>query len=219
MTNGQSSRAAPASGTDRRIRLRRPAPAGTPPTAPGRQTPAAADRPRHGRRLRPRQTNPGHDRQTPAAADRPRPQQTDPGRSRQTPARNKVQRLQKMLHVAPACRCAGQPSPGPATAQTNRRPRQSSLKPAITQTGRHSSRPSPKPAVAQAEPHPVIRSRPRPAATQSDHCPGLPSLDRSPHKKTPRPQRDAAYRDADTGSPTPTRSLRAVWRRCRRLRG
>ena len=213
MTNGQSSRVIAASGTDRRIRLRRPAPAGTPPTAPGRQTPAAADRPRHGRQApattdkpRPRQTNPGRSRQTPAAADRPRPQQTNPGRSRQTPARNKVQRLQKMLHVAPACRCAGQPSPGPATAQTNRRPRQSSL----------------KPAVAQAEPRPVLPPNPiaaPPAATQSDHCPGLPPLDRSPHKKTPRPQRDAAYRDADTGSPTPTRSLRAVSRRCRRLRG
>ena len=209
MTNGQSSRVIAASGTDRRIRLRRPAPAGTPPTAPGRQTPAAADRPRHGRRLRPRQTNPGRSRQTPAAADRPRPH-------------NKVPRLQKNAACRTGCRCAGQPSPGPATAQTNRRPRQSSLKPAITQTGRHSSRPSPKPAVAQAEPRPVLPPNPiaaPPAATQSDHSPGLPPLDRSPHKKTPRPQRDAAYQDADTGSPTPTRSLRAVWRRCRRLRG
>ena len=216
MTNGQSSRVIAASGTDRRIRLRRPAPAGTPPTAPGRQTPAAADRPRHGRRLRPRQINPGRSRQTPAAADRPRPPQTGPGHT------TRFHACKKMLHVAPACRCAGQPSPGPATAQTNRRPRQSSLKPAITQTGRHSSRPSPKPAVAQAEPRPVLPPNPiaaPPAATLSDHCPGLPPLDRSPHKKTPRPRRDAAYQDADIGSPTPTRSLRAVWRRCRRLRG
>ena len=183
MTNGQSSRVIAASGTDRRIRLRRPAPAGTPPTAPGRQTPAAADRPRHATRFH---------------------------------------ACKKYGMSRPSCRCAGQPSPGPATAQTNRRPRQSSLKPAITQTGRHSSRPSPKPAVAQAEPRPVLPPNPiaaPPAATQSDHCPGLPPLDRSPHKKTPRPQRDAAYRDADTGSPTPTRSLRAVSRRCRRLRG
>ncbi len=189
MTNGQSSRAIAASGIDRRIAC------------------AVRHPPAH---------------RPPHPADKPQPQQTDPGRSRQTPARNKVPRLQKMLHVAPACRCAGQPSPGPATAQTNRRPRQSSLKPAITQTGRHSSRPSPKPAVAQAEPRPVLPPNPiaaPPAATQSDHCPGLPPLNRPPYKKTPRPRRDAAYRDTDTGSPTPTRSLRAVWRRCRRLRG
>lgn len=165
MTNGQSSRAIAASGTDRRIRLRRPAPAGTPPTAPGRQTPAAADRPRHGRRLRPRQTNPGRSRQTPAAADRPRPQQTGPGHT------TRFHACKKMLHVAPACRCAGQPSPGPATAQTNRRPRQSSLKPAITQTGRHSSQPSLKPSPAPLSDrgptccHP-IRSQPRPAAAR-----------------------------------------------------
>lgn len=126
MTNGQSSRVIAASGTDRRIRLRRPAPAGTPPTAPG-----TANGPRHGR---------------------------------QAPARNKIPRLQKMLHVAPACCCAGQPSPGPATAQTNRRPRQSSLKPAITQTGRRPSRSSLKPSPAPFC-HP-IRSLPRPAAAQ-----------------------------------------------------
>lgn len=182
MTNGQSSRAAPASG---------PAPNAHAPSGTRRHT-----------AYRTRQTN--------------------PGRSRQAPPRNKIPRLQKYGMSRPSCRCAGQPSPGPATAQTNRRPRQSSLKPAITQTGRHSSRPSPKPAVAQAEPRPVLPPNPiaaPPAATQSDHCPGLPPLDRSPHKKTPRPQRDAAYRDADTGSPTPTRSLRAVSRRCRRLRG
>ena len=204
MTNGQSSRVIAASGTDRRIRLRRPAPAGTPPTAPGRQTPAAADRPRHGRRLRPRQTNPDHDRQTPTAADRPRPH-------------NKVPRLQKNAAcrtglplrrsaVAGACHCSNQPPP-PSI---------------VTQACHYSNRTSPKPVVAQAEPRPVLPPNSiaaPPAATQSDHCPGLPPLDRSPHKKTPRPQRDAAYRDADTGSPTPTRSLRAVWRRCRRLRG
>ena len=216
MTNGQSSRVIAASGTDRRIRLRRPAPAGTPPTAPGRQTPAAADRPRHGRRLRPRQTNPGHDRQTPAAADRPRPQQTDPGRSRQTPAAADRPRPQqtnpgtqqgstpaknaacrtglplRRSAVAGACHCSNQPPP-PSI---------------VTQAGRRSSRAPPRYPIAAP-----------PAATQSDHSPGLPPLDRSPHKKTPRPRRDAAYRDADTGSPTPTRSLRAVWRRCRRLRG
>ncbi len=209
MTNGQSSRAAPASGPTAgyACAVRHP---------PAHRLPHPADKPR------PQQTGPataegsGHDRQTPAAVDRPRPQQTGPGHT------TRFHACKKMLHVAPACRCAGQPSPGPATAQTNRRPRQSSLKPAITQTGRHSSRPSPKPAVAQAEPRPVLPPNPiaaPPAATQSDHSPGLPPLDRSPHKKTPRPRRDAAYQDADTGSPTPTRSLRAVWRRCRRLRG
>lgn len=122
--------------------------------------PATADRPR------PQQTGPataegsGHDRQTPAAVDRPRPQQTGPGHT------TRFHACKKMLHVAPACRCAGQPSPGPATAQTNRRPRQSSLKPAITQTGRHSSRaPSRYPIAAQACCHP-IRSLPRPAVAR-----------------------------------------------------
>lgn len=184
MTNGQSSRAAPASG---------PAPNAHAPSGTHRHT---AYRTRHGKWTPPRQTGPGHT--------------------------TRFHACKKMLHVAPACRCAGQPSPGPATAQTNRRPRQSSLKPAITQTGRHSSRPSPKPAVAQAEPRPVLPPNPiaaPPAATQSDHSPVLPPLNRPPYKKTPRPRRDAAYRDTDTGSPTPTRSLRAVWRRCRRLRG
>jgi len=168
MTNGQSSRVIAASGTDRRVRLRRPAPAGTPPTAPGRQAPAAADRPRHGRRLRPRQTNPGRSRQTPAAADRPRPH-------------NKVPRLQKNAAcrtglplrrsaVAGACHCSNQPPP-PSI---------------VTQACHYSNRTSPKPVVAQAEPRPVLPPNPiaaPPAATQSDHCPGLPPLDRSPHKK------------------------------------
>lgn len=184
MTNGQSSRVIAASGTDRRIRLRRPAPAGTPPTAPGRQAPAAADRPR------PQQTNPG----------------TQQG---STPAKNAACRTGLLLRrsaVAGACHCSNQPPP-PSI---------------VTQACHYSNRTSPKPVVAQAEPHPVLPPNPiaaPPAATQSDHCPGLPPLDRSPHKKTPRPRRDAAYRDTDTGSPTPTRSLRAVWRRCRRLRG
>ena len=177
MTNGQSSRVIAASGTDRRIRLRRPAPAGTPPTAPGRQTPAAADRPRHGRRLRPRQTNPGHDRQTPATTDKPRPQQTDPGRSRQTPAAADKPRPQqtnpgtqqgstpaknaacrtglplRRSAVAGACHCSNQPPP-PSI---------------VTQAGRRSSR-APSRSATQSDRCPTcchpIRSLPRPAAAR-----------------------------------------------------
>lgn len=186
MTNGQSSRAIAASGTDHRIRLRRPAPAGTPPTAPGRQAPAAADRPR------PQQTNPG----------------TQQG---STPAKNAACRTGLPLRrsaVAGACHCSNQPPPPSIVTQACHYSNRTSLKPAVAQAGRRLSRAPPRYPIATP-----------PAATQSDHSPGLPPLDRSPHKKTPRPRRDAAYRDADTGSPTPTRSLRAVWRRCRRLRG
>ena len=167
MTNGQSSRVIAASGTDRRIRLRRPAPAGTPPTAPGRQTPAAADRPRHGRRLRPRQTNPGHDRQTPAAADRPRPQQTDPGRSRQTPAAADKPRHATRFNACKKC-CM---SHRPAAAPVSRRRGLPLLKPTAAPVNRHSSRPSLKPSPAPLSDrgptccHP-IRSQPRPAAAR-----------------------------------------------------
>lgn len=167
MTNGQSSRVIAASGTDRRIRLRRPAPAGTPPTAPGRQTPAAADRPRHGRRLRPRQTNPGRSRQTPAAADRPRPH-------------NKVPRLQKNAAcrtglplrrsaVAGACHCSNQPPPPSIVTQACHYSNRTSLKPAVAQAGRRSSR-APSRSATQSDRCPTcchpIRSQPRPAAAR-----------------------------------------------------
>ena len=135
MTNGQSSRVIAASGTDRRIRLRRPAPAGTPPTTPGRQTPAAADR--------------------------PRPQQTDPGRSRQAPATQQGS--------TPAKKCCM--SHRPAAAPVSRRRGLPLLKPTAAPVNRHSSRPSLKPSPAPLSDrgptccHP-IRSQPRPAAAR-----------------------------------------------------
>lgn len=173
MTNGQSSRAAPASG---------PAPNAHAPSGTHRHT-----------AYRTRQTSPSRSRQTPAAADKPR--------------------HATRFHACKKC-CM---SHRPAAAPVSRRRGLPLLKPTAAPVNRHSSLPLLKQDVAQAGRR-SSRAPPR-SATQSDHCPGLPPLDRSPHKKTPRPQRDAAYRDADTGSPTPTRSLRAVWRRCRRLRG
>ena len=157
MTNGQSSRVIAASGTDRRIRLRRPAPAGTPPTAPGRQAPAAADRPR------PQQTNPGRSRQTPAAADKPR-----------HATRFHACKKCCMSHrpaAAPVSRRRGLPLLKPTAAPVNRHSSLPLLKQDVTQAGRRPSRPSLKPSPAPLSDrgptccHP-IRSQPRPAAAR-----------------------------------------------------
>lgn len=147
MTNGQSSRVIAASGTDRRIRLRRLAPAGTPPTAPGRQAPAAADRPR------PQQTNPG----------------TQQG---STPAKNAACRTGLPLRrsaVAGACHCSNQPPPPSIVTQACHYSNRTSLKPAVAQAGRRSSR-APSRSATQSDRCPTcchpIRSLPRPAAAQ-----------------------------------------------------
>lgn len=187
MTNGQSSRVIAASGTDRRIRLRRPAPAGTPPTAPGRQAPAAADRPR------PQQTNPG----------------TQQG---STPAKKCC--MSHRPAAAPVSRRRGLPLLKPTAAPVNRHSSLPLLKQDVTQAGRRPSRPSLKPS-----PVPL-----------SDRGPGLlppnpitaPACRRSTalHTKKRRAPDGTRHTGIPTpASPTPTRSLRAVWRRCRRLRG
>lgn len=138
MTNGQSSRVIAASGTDRRIRLRRPAPAGTPPTAPGRQTPAAADRPRPHNKV-------------------PRLQKNAACRTG-LPLRRSA--------VAGACHCSNQPPPPSIVTQACHYSNRTSLKPAVAQAGRRSSRaPSRYPIAAPACCHP-IRSLPRPAAAR-----------------------------------------------------
>lgn len=126
MTNGQSSRVIAASGTDRRIRLRRPAPAGTPPTAPGRQAPAAADRPR------PQQTNPG----------------TQQG---STPAKNAACRTGLLLRrsaVAGACHCSNQPPPPSIVTQACHYSNRTSPKPVVAQAEPHLLPPNPITAPA-----------------------------------------------------------------------
>ena len=141
MTNGQSSRVIAASGTDRRIRLRRPAPAGTPPTAPGRQTPAAADRPRPHNKV-------------------PRLQKNAACRTG-LPLRRSA--------VAGACHCSNQPPPPSIVTQACHYSNRTSLKPAVAQAGRRSSR-APSRSATQSDRCPTcchpIRSLPRPAAAQ-----------------------------------------------------
>lgn len=140
MTNGQSSRAAPASG---------PAPNAHAPSGTRRHT-----------AYRTRQTNPGRSRQAPPRNKIPRLQKI-----RHVPP---VLPLRRSA-VAGACHCSNQPPPPSIVTQACHYSNRTSLKPAVAQAGRRSSR-APSRSATQSDRCPTcchpIRSLPRPAAAR-----------------------------------------------------
>ena len=141
MTNGQSSRAAPASG---------PAPNAHAPSGTHRHT-----------AYRTRQTSPSRSRQTPAAADKPR-------HATRFHACKKCCMSHRPA-AAPVSRRRGLPLLKPTAAPVNRHSSLPLLKQDVAQAGRRSSRAPPRSAT-QSDRCPTcchpIRSLPRPAAAR-----------------------------------------------------